>query len=195
MCFGGFLMNLNNITSVDKLKDLGSFKAVKELIQVNFGQEKKIKARGWQDLYTAVVKLKEELLKEESEKKKENNEAALNKETKNNKRKALENSKKKASKKEKIVSKEEVPSSEKEEKSEYFLSKASEFVFYLVELDGETRMEKLGVTKRHFTNKKIAKTWMRNISKEIHPDKCKLSKAEEAMSKLNSMYKLMVNNE
>lgn len=77
---------------------------------------------------------------------------------------------------------------------EYFTSKANEYIFYLLELDGEVRMNKLCITKRHFTNKRFARQWMLAISKEIHPDVCKNSNAAEAMSKLNSIYDGMVGN-
>lgn len=77
----------------------------------------------------------------------------------------------------------------------YFTSKANEYIYCLLELDGEIRMKKLGITKKHFDNQSIAKEWMRSISKEIHPDRCNHPKAAEAMAKLNNMYNSMVGNE
>ncbi len=48
---------------------------------------------------------------------------------------------------------------EKNEKTvTYFKTKASEYIFYLTELDGEVRMSKLGITASHFSNKRKAKT-------------------------------------
>ena len=67
-----------------------------------------------------------------------------------------------------------------------------EYIFYLLELEGELRMQKLGINKSHFTNKKKAKQWRDKISKEIHPDKSDHKKAEEAMAKLNSIYEAMI---
>lgn len=75
---------------------------------------------------------------------------------------------------------------------EYFISKMDEYIFYLLELEGELRMQKLGINKSHFTNKKKAKQWRDKISKEIHPDKSDHKKAEEAMAKLNSIYEAMI---
>lgn len=79
--------------------------------------------------------------------------------------------------------------------SNYFTSKANEYIYCLLELDGEIRMKKLGITRKHFDNSGIAKEWMRAISKEIHPDICGHPKASDAMAKLNSMYNSMVGNE
>ncbi|MEG0856747.1 MAG: hypothetical protein RSG52_09720 [Terrisporobacter sp.] len=76
--------------------------------------------------------------------------------------------------------------------SAFFTSQASEYIFYLTELDGELRMKKLGITKSHFTNKNKAKTWRDKISKEIHPDINNHPKSSLAMSKLNDMYSSMV---
>ena len=87
------------------------------------------------------------------------------------------------------------PSIKINDEDTYFTSKANEYIFYLTELDGEIRMKKLGVTKTHFTNKKKAKTWRDKISKEIHPDKNKSSKATDAMTKLNNMYSNMIGKE
>lgn len=83
----------------------------------------------------------------------------------------------------------------KVENSPYFLSKETEIIFYLMELDGEIRVKKLGLTKSHYNNKKKATKWRNDIAKLIHPDKCTHPMAAEATSKLNSIYKEMVGNE
>lgn len=79
--------------------------------------------------------------------------------------------------------------------SEYFNSQASEYIFYLTELDGESRLKKLGVSATHFSSKKAAKTWHNQISKVIHPDVCSHQKAAIAMAKLNDLYQQMVGRE
>ena len=79
--------------------------------------------------------------------------------------------------------------------NKYFISKASEYIFYLVELDGKERMEKHKVTRKHYSNKKVAKEWRDNIAKEIHPDVCKIKDAEKAIAKLNQLYTGMISNE
>ena len=78
---------------------------------------------------------------------------------------------------------------------EYFNSQASEYIFYLTELDGEQRLKKLGVSATHFSSKKAAKTWHNQISKVIHPDVCSHQKAAIAMAKLNDLYQQMVGRE
>lgn len=76
-----------------------------------------------------------------------------------------------------------------------FTSKSSEYIFYLTELSGEARMNKLQIDKTHFTNKKKSKQWRDKIAKEIHPDKSNHPKSEQAMSKLNELYAQMVGKE
>lgn len=77
------------------------------------------------------------------------------------------------------------------EETIYFNSQASEYIFYLIELDGEIRMKKLGITNAHFKNKRLAKKWREDISKAIHPDVCQHPYATQAMSKLNDLYSQM----
>ena len=74
----------------------------------------------------------------------------------------------------------------------YFNSRASEYIFYLTELDGELRLKKLGVNASHFSSKKAAKAWREQISKVIHPDFCSHQQATAAMAKLNDLYQQMV---
>jgi len=59
-----------------------------------------------------------------------------------------------------------------DEKHIYFATQVCEYIFYLVELDGKLRMDKLGITPTLFSNKKAAKQWRDKISKAIHPDHC-----------------------
>ncbi|MEG0773758.1 hypothetical protein [Clostridium sp.] len=83
----------------------------------------------------------------------------------------------------------------KQETTSYFISKEAEIIFYLIELDGEERAKKLGLTKTHFKNKKKATKWRNNIEKIINLDKCNHPMAAEAKSKLDSIYKEMVGSE
>lgn len=77
----------------------------------------------------------------------------------------------------------------------FFTSKASEYIFYLLELDGEARLKKLKVTKTHYSNKTKATKWRNDIIKVIHSDKCHHPRADEATSKLTELYKGMIGNE
>lgn len=76
----------------------------------------------------------------------------------------------------------------------YFSSLSNEYIFYLLELDGDVRAKKLGITKAHYNNKTRAKNWMNKIAKCIHPDQCNHPKADKAMAKLNTLYKNMIKN-
>lgn len=81
----------------------------------------------------------------------------------------------------------------KEESKElYFKGEAEKYLFYLLELQGEERLNKLGVNKMHYVNKERANKWKNNIAKIIHPDNCHHEKAEEAMEVLNKLYEEMV---
>lgn len=81
--------------------------------------------------------------------------------------------------------------------NEYFKSEAHEIIFYLNELDGDERLNKLSVYKAHYLNEELARKWYLNIAKKIHPDALvndKIVGAEEAMSKLIAIYNGMRNN-
>lgn len=73
----------------------------------------------------------------------------------------------------------------------YFSSTVHEHIFYLVELDGELRLQKLGVGMRHFKDKATAKSWRDALAKELHPDRCPHPRAAAAMSELNKLYTTM----
>ena len=74
----------------------------------------------------------------------------------------------------------------------YFNSKEAEYIFYLLELDGKQRADKLNITMKCYSNKNEAKAWRDSIAKVIHPDKCKNKRASEAICKLNQLYEDMI---
>ena len=76
----------------------------------------------------------------------------------------------------------------------YFTSKSAEYIFYLLELDGKDRLDKLQINRKFYSNKKLAKSWRDKIAKEIHPDICKLPGSKEAIAKLNQLYEGMIDN-
>lgn len=80
----------------------------------------------------------------------------------------------------------------KNNESVYFNSKEAEYIFYLLELDGKHRADKLNITMKCYSNKNEAKIWRDSIAKVIHPDKCKNERANEAICKLNQLYGDMV---
>lgn len=79
-----------------------------------------------------------------------------------------------------------------EDPDEYFTSKANEYIFYLLELEGELKENKLGITKRHYTNKRVAKQWMVSVLEEINPKVCRNSHATEAVEELNKIYEGLI---
>ena len=88
-----------------------------------------------------------------------------------------------------------VSDNEEFSKESYFKSDAHKYIFYLLELQGEIRMEKLKIYKSHYINNEVAKSWYKNIAKKIHPDVCKDERAAEAMAELTSIFNNMVKNE
>lgn len=81
---------------------------------------------------------------------------------------------------------------EVKEKNAFFKGESEEVIFYLVELDGKIRLDKLGVNMMHYSKKEFASKWRNNIAKKIHPDICNHPKAGEAMNELNDIYKEMI---
>ncbi|MGL4911729.1 MAG: hypothetical protein ACRC3Y_04780 [Romboutsia sp.] len=70
----------------------------------------------------------------------------------------------------------------------YFSSLANEYIYYLLELDGELRNKNLGIINNHFKNKKKAKEWKDKILKVIHPEVSRHPNSSEAIAELNSIY-------
>ena len=66
----------------------------------------------------------------------------------------------------------------------YFTSKGSMYEFFLLELSGEQRAKKLGVTKTHYFDNVLATKWYEKIDKEI--------KSKEAKEQLQAMYGKMI---
>lgn len=79
--------------------------------------------------------------------------------------------------------------------NDYFKSKTDEYIFYLLEMDGKQRAEKLKINRKCYLNETEAKKWRNQIAKELHPDKSNHKKATQATAKLNQLYKEMVGYE
>jgi len=76
----------------------------------------------------------------------------------------------------------------------YFKSKEDEYIFYLVELDGELQQEKLKIDLSLYKNREKAKKWRNNIISVIHPDTSNHPNVNDATAKLNAIYKRMIQN-
>ena len=77
----------------------------------------------------------------------------------------------------------------------YFKSEEDALIFYILEMDGKKRSEKLGITRNCFVNKSAAKKWRAKISLKIHPDKTQNKNATKAAAKLNQLYSEMIGDE
>ncbi len=49
----------------------------------------------------------------------------------------------------------------------YFLNESTKYIYYLLELEGETRMRKLNINRTHYRNKEAAKRWYYDIVRKI----------------------------
>ncbi|HFJ9494793.1 hypothetical protein CN520_02720 [Bacillus cereus] len=76
----------------------------------------------------------------------------------------------------------------------YFKSEVDKLIYYIMELDGEVRQEKLNITPFHYQNKEFATTWRNKLMKKLHPDVCKHPMAQKATVELNYLYARMVQN-
>ena len=95
---------------------------------------------------------------------------------------------------EKVIGNENVEVNNGQATNVYFTSLAAEYIFYLLELDGKDRLNKLNVNRKYYSNKRLAKVWRDKIAWEIHPDRCKINGADRALAKLNQLYESMISN-
>lgn len=73
----------------------------------------------------------------------------------------------------------------------FFVSDEAKLIFILLYVDNEERAKFLGITEEMYESIELAKSWKSKIIKLIHPDRCKHPQANEAMSKVNSIYTRM----
>lgn len=160
----GIVLDWLNVKGPDELRQLGTFNEVRKQIKNDGGKHIHITGRSWEGLWDSINEFKQKLkiLKIAGYHPVEVN----------------------------VVK--EKTSEKNSSASKYFTSLANEYIFYLTELDGELRMNKLGIKGTHFSNKRKAKLWRDKISKIIHPDVCNHENASEAMAQLNDLYSQMV---
>lgn len=149
-----------HVKDLDELKKLGNFKEVRAEIKKFGGKTIHVSGRSWKELLVSIEDFQKAIQQLNlSECKNLVDEAMVSPSSENTNQTVSE--------------------------SGYFTTKASEYIFYLTELDGEARMNKLGITATHFSSKRKAKTWRDHISNVIHPDVCKHVHASDA--RLNLM--------
>jgi hypothetical protein len=76
----------------------------------------------------------------------------------------------------------------------YFKSKENEYIFYLLELDGEIQQKKLNIERIFYKDKEKAKKWRNKIMKMINPDISKHPMSTQSTKILNEIYKDMMKN-
>lgn len=75
-----------------------------------------------------------------------------------------------------------------------FKSEADELIYYLLELDGTSRIQKLDITPYHYQNKEYAGKWKDGIYQKISPFVSNHPLCEKALEELNRLYKSMIKN-
>ena len=161
-------MKWMEVNTIEELKSCGKLKDIRQDIKLLLGDKHSITGRGYADILKRILEFREiaKLFV---------NQDALVSETAQ------------------VIDVTLTPlSSNQEITDQIFVSKASEYIFYLTALDGNTRMNYLKIEDKHFTSKKEAKKWRDEISKIIHPDLCHQKEATQAMSELNMLYQLMI---
>lgn len=73
----------------------------------------------------------------------------------------------------------------------FFISSEARLIFVLLYVESEERSHLLGITEEMYESIELAKSWKSKIVKQIHPDRCNHPQANEAMSKVNSIYARM----
>lgn len=159
-----------HVKDLDELKNLGKFNEVRAEIKQFGGKTIHVSGRSWEELFTSIQTFQNAIQQLNLGECKECKDAVMVSTTSQNINRTVSN-------------------------NDYFTTQASEYIFYLTELDGEARMSKLGITATHFSSKRKAKTWRDHISKVIHPDVCKHVHASDAMAQLNDLYNQMVGRE
>ncbi|PIH55810.1 hypothetical protein [Paenibacillus sp. LK1] len=74
---------------------------------------------------------------------------------------------------------------------DFFKSDIDQLIFYILKLDGDTRLKYLGISEFFYKNKEIATRWRNRMIKKLHPDICKHPLASEATSEVNKLYEGM----
>lgn len=71
----------------------------------------------------------------------------------------------------------------------YFLGKRQEYIYYLLEHDGEKREKLLGISNEIYEDSKKARRWYKKIAQIIRADLADCDGAKNAFQKLQEIYK------
>ena len=80
----------------------------------------------------------------------------------------------------------------KEERTTYFISPSHELAYHILKHKQGFFDKELGISKKHYMDKKEARKWRDKMVKKFHPDYVKFNFAEEVTAKINKIYKQMV---
>ena len=73
----------------------------------------------------------------------------------------------------------------------FFKDLASETIFYLLQMSGEERTDRLHITVMLYKDKSLARRWRDDLMKIVHPDNCKHPMAAQAAAEVTRIYKRM----
>ncbi|NEW61704.1 hypothetical protein GSY74_10440 [Sulfurovum sp. bin170] len=76
----------------------------------------------------------------------------------------------------------------------YFKSKEDEYIFYLLELNGEMQQKKLNIERILYKDRTKATKWRDDIIQIIDPDKSSHPKVTQSAKVLNKIYEEMIKN-
>jgi len=151
------------VESLEELKELGKMREIRSTLQEKLGDRLKIRARGWEHLFTAIQQLSGFISVE------------------------LANQLGDVTKTSLVVHEQEFDAS-----VPYFKTEADRIIYALLELKGGEQQDKLHITKFCYNNAQHAKKWRNGLAKIIHPDKTDHPKAEEAIQVLQELYEGMI---
>lgn len=172
-------MEFLNCYTIEELKKHGKLYELGRRLKEYIGTGITIKANSWNALLESIKALRKvNAIMENPSSKLEGDEGVENASSQLENNEGIEN-----------------PSSKLEDDEErgipFFKSENDEVVFYLTQLDGKDRLDKLGVSIVHYSDKKLANKWRNSILKKIHPDKWKDGLGTQATAELNNIYKEM----
>lgn len=72
----------------------------------------------------------------------------------------------------------------------YFKDETSEYLYYLLELDGKIKTDKLGITKRLYSNKEAALKWKEKLESKLSDTTHE--KYELGIKELEEIYNFMI---
>lgn len=74
----------------------------------------------------------------------------------------------------------------------YFVSPAARVIFALLETETHTQNRQLGITRAHFRDRALARSWRDEVARLVHPDRCSHPHASRAMAEATKIYRFMV---